>query len=418
MQRRTLLSDGFHASWLYLCLAIASNGCGAAGRQDDALLGEATFAVVSAPQDALCLQVTVTGARTVQKLVALAPGGDTTFTLEGLPLGKDTFSELAFSVACAAVTPNSVATWISDPVVATLKAGVVANVTIVLHRDGQAHVTTNFQEDPDAGSAGSGGSGGAGGTMNTGGTGGGSAPAPTGAPCTAASDCLGTNAKCTTQDASNRVWPGGYCTSQCNPLFNDESSGGQNPNCPGDGTCAGSGSLGTCFALCTSAAGENPCVRQGYSCFFVGTSNGCMPTSLSECNPSVRGSCPSNATGDGGTSPGVCQQAGLDPVGACIEGCDVFAQTCSDLNGTPRGCYAEMTFGDGTCTPTLGGGGDGIPCTFSNNCDPGFSCHIEGNQRLCRAFCGGPNTIACAGGKSCVDLSPTVPKSTVGICSP
>jgi hypothetical protein len=110
--------------------------------------GIATFALASAPADAVCLQVTVTGSRQVVRSIDLTAGQSTTFTLTGLPLGMVTFAESAFGVACAAVTPDSVPTWISDPVPATLVAGVAAHVTIVLHRNaGQAIVTSDFQDD-------------------------------------------------------------------------------------------------------------------------------------------------------------------------------------------------------------------------------------------------------------------------------
>jgi hypothetical protein len=74
-------------------------------------------------------------------------GQVTTFTLNGLPLGNVTFTESAFSVACASVTSASVATWQSAPTPATLQAGVAANVTVVLRRNGTANVSSDFQDD-------------------------------------------------------------------------------------------------------------------------------------------------------------------------------------------------------------------------------------------------------------------------------
>jgi hypothetical protein len=60
------------------------------------------------------------------------------------------FSEQAFGVACSQVTPASAPTWLGVPVSTTLTPGVVAHVTIVLHRNGQAVVSSDFQDDASA----------------------------------------------------------------------------------------------------------------------------------------------------------------------------------------------------------------------------------------------------------------------------
>jgi len=111
------------------------------------MIGTATFNLVNAPADALCLRVVVTGSRTVTRLFDLMPGQTTMFTLNGLPLGNDTFTESAFNIGCGMVTDASIATWLSDPTPATLQAGVAANVTVVLRRNGTANVTSDFQDD-------------------------------------------------------------------------------------------------------------------------------------------------------------------------------------------------------------------------------------------------------------------------------
>jgi hypothetical protein len=111
------------------------------------MVGTATFELAAAPADASCLQIDVAGSRSSTRLIDLMPGQATTFTLNGLPLGNVTFTESAFSQACAAVSAASIATWQSDPTPATLQAGVAANVTVVLRRNGTAHVTSDFQDD-------------------------------------------------------------------------------------------------------------------------------------------------------------------------------------------------------------------------------------------------------------------------------
>jgi hypothetical protein len=131
-------------------------GCSAGGGRSDSsgeTTGVAVLAVTAAPSDATCLQVTVTGSRTVQNSFSLTPGQNAVFTLKGLPIGNVVFTELAFDTACSAVTSASTPTWLSDPVTTTLVPGVVASVTVVLRRNGQAIVTSDFEDDsgaPDA----------------------------------------------------------------------------------------------------------------------------------------------------------------------------------------------------------------------------------------------------------------------------
>src|SRR5262249_31934564 len=90
------------------------------------------------------------GSRTITRLIDLMPGQATTFTLNGLPLGTVTFTESAFGLSCGAVTDSSIATWQSDPTPATLQAGVVGHVDVVLRRNGTANVTSDFQDDTPA----------------------------------------------------------------------------------------------------------------------------------------------------------------------------------------------------------------------------------------------------------------------------
>jgi hypothetical protein len=111
------------------------------------MVGTATFNLVNAPADALCLRIVVNGSRTVTRLFDLTPGQTTVFTLNGLPLGNVTFTESAFNAGCSMVTDASIATWLSDPTPAVLQAGVVASVTVVLRRNGTASVTSDFQDD-------------------------------------------------------------------------------------------------------------------------------------------------------------------------------------------------------------------------------------------------------------------------------
>lgn len=141
-------------SFLALGVAAGLAGCssgdagsksGTAAAEDG--LGVASMSIVKAPADGTCLQITVVGSRIIKRSFDLVPDQTTVLTLRGLPLGTDTFTELAFAGSCSDVTAASVATWASEPTIATLDAGVPADVTIVLHRNGQANITSDFVDD-------------------------------------------------------------------------------------------------------------------------------------------------------------------------------------------------------------------------------------------------------------------------------
>src|SRR5580765_3736531 len=88
---------------------LAVIGCSGADAGDSAdMIGEATFALAAAPTDASCLQVVVAGSRTVTRLIGLMPGQSTVFSLNGLPLGNDTFTESAFAQPCGMLPASAV----------------------------------------------------------------------------------------------------------------------------------------------------------------------------------------------------------------------------------------------------------------------------------------------------------------------
>ncbi len=248
----------------------------------------------------------------------------------------------------------------------------------------------------------------------------------TGDPCTKASDCAGTKATCITKDTQGVTWPGGYCTSQCNPQKND--SMGLNSACPGGmGTCLGAGTMGACEVACSAGT----CPRQGYACF-----QGCEPASRSECDPTKAMSCPQDGgavidSDAGTTSPRTCAKIGTDNVGQCVNGCDPLAAQ-SEGNPSPpctasEGCYPSYFTGEGTCfqtvAPAQGTGDEGMPCMFLNNCLPGLSCHAENNTAVCRHMCRtGAMPVACPMNlnKKCGKLFSMTPVSTdvLGLCGP
>jgi hypothetical protein len=223
-----------------------------------------------------------------------------------------------------------------------------------------------------------------------------------GDPCLKAADCGGTKPTCITKDGNGVTWPGGYCTSSCNPANTDQQTG-LNTDCPGGaGVCIGNSNPGVCESACTAMNGQMPCTRQGYSCF-----EGCEPTAESMCNPTVKGQC-----GQGMS----CVRIGADDVGQCAMACSPFTQGCADINGAPAGCYASDDNGEGACSPVYEDNMDGVACSYLNDCHPGLACYDNGNGAVCRPYCGGPNNVACNNGNLCVDLSMSVQKATVGAC--
>jgi virginiamycin B lyase len=134
------------------CLATAIAGCGddTAAKPDDE--GAVTFDLTLAPVDARCAVVTITpatGAAIVRQF-PLLPSQTAVFSLTGLPTGNVTISEQVFTVACA-MTGGAAPTWIADPVMVTLEAGVPVSITFNLRRvsdGGQVIVSTNFPQPP------------------------------------------------------------------------------------------------------------------------------------------------------------------------------------------------------------------------------------------------------------------------------
>src|SRR5689334_2551600 len=88
----------------------AGGAGGANGSNEEDMVGTASFALTEVPADVRCVRVTVKGVRTVTRLIDVNPGQNTVFTLDGLPIGNDVFTEEAFATACASVGSESVPT--------------------------------------------------------------------------------------------------------------------------------------------------------------------------------------------------------------------------------------------------------------------------------------------------------------------
>ena len=134
------------------CLAAATAGCGDDIAANADSQGEVTFDLTLAPVDARCAVVTITPAMgtAVVRQFPLSPSQTAVFSLSGLPTGSVTVTEQVFTVACA-MTATAMPTWIADPVMVTLQAGVPVNIAFNLRRadaGGQINVSTNFPQPP------------------------------------------------------------------------------------------------------------------------------------------------------------------------------------------------------------------------------------------------------------------------------
>jgi hypothetical protein len=140
-----------HVAAFAACSFLAvGTACSSASSPSDEDVGEATAAITQVPAQVGCVEIDVTGARSVTNRTNVTPGTNALISLTGLPLGLDTFVGLAYPGACNAVTSASQATWISNAVQASLTAQQVASVSLTLVPNGQSSVGVSFQPD-DAG---------------------------------------------------------------------------------------------------------------------------------------------------------------------------------------------------------------------------------------------------------------------------
>jgi hypothetical protein len=145
--------DKVYERWLAPAVGALLVSCGVAASTDSReLTGTASVAITSAPADGICVQITVTGSRTVIRSFDVTAGTSTVFDLGGLPLGTDTFTASAFGQACSTVTAMSVPNWVSDPVVQSVAVSPTVTVSLAMHRNGRAGVSVDFPNEPDGSS--------------------------------------------------------------------------------------------------------------------------------------------------------------------------------------------------------------------------------------------------------------------------
>src|SRR5689334_14468102 len=103
------------------CFAVACSG--APNADEDANVGVATATITQVPPQVSCVDIQVNGSRSFSKKFDVTAGQTSVLSLSGLPTGNVTFIGLAYPLACASVVASTTATWLSQPVPATLIAG-------------------------------------------------------------------------------------------------------------------------------------------------------------------------------------------------------------------------------------------------------------------------------------------------------
>jgi hypothetical protein len=330
--------------------------CASANPEVPELIGTATVAITNAPADGTCVQIIVTGSRSVTTNFDVMAGASTVFHLAGLPLGSDTFSANAFGGTCAAVNGMSVPNWVSDPVVQSVAVAPPANVPLVMKRNGMANVSVDFPNEdggsPDATVC-------MPPTVSCGGT------------CKSVqsdpSNCGGCGMVCpVAPNAQPPVCMGGVCTiGACNPGF---------ANCNGstmDGceinVVADPNNCGGCGIACGMRPNTTGSVCMGGACSITG----CVP-GFANCNGNPADGCEtnvqSNPTNCGGCGV-VCVAPNAAPactMGTCViaacnvgfancdgnqaNGCEVNLQTDINNCGT-CGHHCMMACVGGACNP-------------------------------------------------------------------
>jgi len=131
-------------------------GCSSKDGGDSGTLGSAQAAVTNVPSDGTvaCIAITSTGSWASTQSFDVTPGESTVFTLDGIPTGTVRFDSAAYPTACALVTPSSVPTWASLPVLATVTEGQTTMVTLDLQQAGGGAVGVGFMPPPSCRSEG------------------------------------------------------------------------------------------------------------------------------------------------------------------------------------------------------------------------------------------------------------------------
>jgi hypothetical protein len=110
--------------------------------------GRIEIALTSAPADATCLKITVTGTRSTSKSIDLTPGAATTFTFDRLPIGIVQVDGAAYAQSCATVGGNAPVYVTEAPASVRVDPSALTKVLLKLIRNGKLEVAVDFELPP------------------------------------------------------------------------------------------------------------------------------------------------------------------------------------------------------------------------------------------------------------------------------
>lgn len=125
-------------------------------QQDGAAVGVVELSLEVVPLGVACVRVKAAGSgRTVERGYNVAPGLATALgTWTGVPIGAVTFTADAVGVPCSDASATTTPTHIADPVDATVVAGEVLPVRLVMRRNGRVSLSVDFPDEPACAPAG------------------------------------------------------------------------------------------------------------------------------------------------------------------------------------------------------------------------------------------------------------------------
>jgi hypothetical protein len=312
----------------------AGTGCsgGAGSTSDSEQTGEISLALMTVPSDVQCIVLTAQGSmRTATRSFDVMPGMSSIIqNVTGMPLGAVTFSASAYNTLCMNVGPMTHAGWVSDPVVASVLIGIVNQVTLEMHRNGEVAVGVDFPTEPTC-------------TAN-------------GAACVQSAECCST------------ICSAGVCSSSA-MCFPDGAMCGTSADC-----CSGTCTNGVCSAMAMCALDGQMCKTSADCCSGFCTSGVCSAQTM--CIPNGQG-CMGNADCcSGACTNGVCStQSMCAPNGAmCGTGASCCSGFCTNgvCSGMANTCMDGMK--DGSETDTDCGGPTCAPCAVGKTCVVGTDC--------------------------------------------
>jgi hypothetical protein len=377
---------GRRSGWcsVLVCAGIAAAtcsqlACSASSREG---VGAVRIAITTVPGDVLCVQITAQGTRTVFQQFNVIPGDSPMLLMPGLPLGDTKFSAAAFASRCGTDNLTPTPTWVSDPVFATIVQNIIAQIELVMHRNGRASISIAFPDDPTC--------------------------VPEGGACGVC--CPGTRCDGTTGLCVGCISDGEACDPTqlcCGGLACTTGICGDAQPCVADGlTCDGTrpccssgveclgGTCGGCVAEGTACDGRQPCCS-GSEC-AAGTCGGCLADGLA-CDGRLP--CCTGAACQSGTCGG--PECAIDGTA-----CGGLLHCCTGLM-----CNAGIC-GQPICTETRGALCDIVlpPAPGPFPCCPGVPCSPAAFlDRNPNRFCGGCipdmgscNSPSCCGG-ACIN---------------